>query len=151
MSYFREISILKGAIVFGGRQVIPRELSGFCGFLLTSPLFLYEVVVIIPLRFNAVRVRGVTPVVQVILEESRSALSEVSELDFLHDDLHRVLNPVSVDYDTEVRFVIEVRRTADVIQGGGFDYSVLILGLLCGVCHQNNKNIILLCKIGQPV
>ena len=131
MSYFREISILKGAIVFGGRQVIPRELSGFCGFFLTSPLFLYEVVVIIPLRFNAVRVRGVTPVVQVILEESRSALSEVSELDFLNDDFNRVLHPVSVNHNAEVRLVVEVRRAADVIQGRGFDNPVFVSGLFC--------------------
>lgn len=147
---FIEFSILEGAI-FNRLQVIPIKCCCFVSVMLFLFCVLYQVIGIIPFRLLIRCIVCIATIIQVILEQGCANLSEVSELDFLNDDLHRVLNPVSVDYDTEVRFVIEVRRTADVIQGGGFDYSVLILGLLCGVCHQNNKNVILLREIGQLI
>ena len=123
---FIEFSISERAIV-NRLKVIPIKLGCFVSVLFLLLCVLNEVVRIIPFRLCVGSVISIATVIQIILEQGCSDLSQVSELDFLHDDLHRVLNPVSVDYDTEVRFVIEVRRTADVIQGGGFDYSFLIL------------------------
>lgn len=73
-------------------------------------------VAVIPNGFCSVDKGAVTPVVQVIFEQSHSALSEVSELHFLHVDFNRVFKSVSVNDNTEISLVVEVSRAADVIK-----------------------------------
>ena len=64
---------------------------------------------------------------------------------------HRVFNSVAVYHDTEVCFVVEIRRAADVIQRRGFDCSVFILGHLCRVRHKDYQHVVQLCEVCQLV
>lgn len=114
-----------------------------------SAILLLNMVRVIPNRLCAVRERDVSSVVEIIFEKSRAALSEVSELDFLNVNLDRIVRPVPVDDETEIRFVEKVRRSAYIVQGRGFDYSVLVSWLLCRVSHQDNQNVVQLSERRQ--
>ena len=80
----------------------------------SEEFFLY-MVVIVPNRLDSVRVRDVSTVIQVIFEKSHSALSEVSEFYFLDVHLDRVVETVAMYDDSEIRFVVEIRRSAYIV------------------------------------
>ena len=108
-------------------------------------------VFVVPYGLYAVRVRRISPVVEVVFEKCRAALSEVSKLDFLNMYLNCIFCSVSVYHDTEIRFVEEVCRAADVVQCRGFDNPVLIARLFRGVCHQDNQQVVALREVCQLI
>lgn len=93
----------------------------------------------------------IPPVVDVIFEMARPALSQVTELDFLDMNLDRVVKPIPMNHDAEIGFVVKVSRAADVIQRRGFYRTVLVLGLLRGVCHEDYQNIVYLSEVRQLI
>ena len=100
--------LLERAVVVAVREVIEIENRRCVGFLRPSFIIFCQMVGIVPYRLNAVCVGAVTPVIEVVLEKSRAALSKVSELHFLNVYLRHLLNAIAVYHDTEVRFVVKV-------------------------------------------